>query len=81
MKCKIYKPSFSLQLASDVVYLLCVNGLGLYFRLMSEVANRRTFLDLLACLQCTSKAEYERKKEVSCFRIIKQIVGIDTEEP
>jgi len=51
------------RLASDIVYLLCVNGLGLYFRLMSEVANRRTFLDRRACLESTSKVEYERNQE------------------
>ena len=80
-KCRIYKPSFLLQLASDIVYLLCVNGLGLYFRLMSEVTIRRTFLDRRACLESNSKLEYERTQEVSCFRIIRQIIGIDTEEP
>ena len=63
------------------MYLLCVNGLGLFFRLMSEVVIRRTFLDQRACLASKSKLEYERKQEVSCFRIVRQIVGIDTEEP
>jgi hypothetical protein len=59
---------FSLQLASDAVYLLCVNGLGLYFRLMSEVAIRRTFLDRRACLESNSKVEYEKQQEVSSIR-------------
>lgn len=63
------------------MYLLCVNGLGLYFRLLSEVAIRRTFLDRRACLETNSKVEYEKQQEVSCFRIIRQIVGIDIEEP
>ena len=58
-----------------------MNGLGLYFRFMSEVVIRRTFLDRRACLESKSKVEYERKQEVSCFRIIRQIVGIDTEGP
>jgi len=48
---------------------------------MSEVAIRRTFLDRRACLESNSKVEYEKKQEVSCFRIIRQNVGIDTEEP
>jgi hypothetical protein len=59
---------FFLQLASDTVYLLCVNGLGLYFRLMSEVAIRRTFLDRRACLESNSKVEYEKQQEVSSIR-------------
>lgn len=59
---------FFLQLASDVVYLLCVNGLGLYFRLMSEVTIRRTFLDRRACLESNSKVEYEKQQEVSSIR-------------
>lgn len=59
---------FPLQLASDTVYFLCVNGLGLYFRLMSEVAIRRTFLDRRACLESNSKVEYEKQQEVSFIR-------------
>ncbi|XP_021926488.1 adenylate cyclase type 2 isoform X2 [Zootermopsis nevadensis] len=51
------------RLASDTVYFLCVNGLGLYFRLMSEVAIRRTFLDRRACLESNSKVEYEKQQE------------------
>jgi hypothetical protein len=66
-KCNIQIPIF-LQLASDIVYLLCVNGLGLYFRLMSEVAIRRTFLDRRACLESNSKVEYEKQQEVSFIR-------------
>lgn len=51
------------RLTSDIVYLLCVNGLGLYFRLMSEVAIRQTFLDRRACLESNSKVEYEKQQE------------------
>lgn len=63
------------------MYLLCVNGLGLYFRLMSEVAIRLTFLDRRACLESNSTVEYEKQQEVSSFRIIRQIVGFVTAEP
>ncbi|PSN48742.1 hypothetical protein C0J52_08911 [Blattella germanica] len=51
------------RLASDCVYLICVNGLGLYFRLMNEVSIRRTFLDRRACLESNSKVEYEKQQE------------------
>ncbi|KAJ9579599.1 hypothetical protein L9F63_004784, partial [Diploptera punctata] len=50
-------------IASDTVYLICVNGLGLYFRLMNEVAIRRTFLDRRACIETNSKLEYEKQQE------------------
>lgn len=40
-----------------------MNGLGLYFRWMSEVAIRRTFLDRRACLESNSKVGYEKKQE------------------
>lgn len=63
------------------MYLICVNGLGLYFRLLSEVATRRTFLDRRACLESNSKVEYEKQQEVSYVRNIRKIVGIDTVEP
>ena len=60
---------FLFQIASDTVYLTCVNGLGLYFRLMNEVAIRRTFLDRRACLESNSKVEYEKQQEVGAGQL------------
>ncbi|XP_069698199.1 adenylate cyclase type 2-like isoform X2 [Periplaneta americana] len=57
------EPDIVKRLVSDSVYLICVNGLGLYFRLMSEVSIRRTFLDRRACLESNSKVEYEKQQE------------------
>jgi hypothetical protein len=74
---RVYKPGFLLQLASDIVYLLYVNGLGLYFRLLTEVTMRQTFLDRRACLESNSKLEYEKQQEVSYVRNIRKIVGIE----
>jgi len=41
-----------------------VNGVGFYFRLVSEVILRRTFLDRRACMESTYKLNYEKEQEV-----------------
>ncbi|XP_067002907.1 adenylate cyclase type 2 isoform X2 [Anabrus simplex] len=51
------------RLASDFIYLLSVNGFGLYFRYMNEVSIRRTFLDRRACVETTFKLDYEKQQE------------------
>nr|CAD7462356.1 unnamed protein product [Timema tahoe] len=51
------------QVISDAIYLVCVNGLGLYFRLLNEVSIRRTFLDRRACIESKYKVDYEKQQE------------------
>lgn len=51
-------------MASDAVYLICINGLGLYFRFMDEILKRRTFLDRRACVETNLKLKYEKEQEV-----------------
>lgn len=62
-----YKNSSTLphQIAADVAYLVCVNALGAYFRFMSEIMKRITFLDRRACVQSTITLNYEKDQQVS----------------
>lgn len=71
-----YKNSSTLphQIAADVAYLICVNAVGVYFRLMSEIMKRITFLDRRACVQSTITLNYEKDQQVSfnmliCFHV------------
>ncbi|KAJ8865994.1 hypothetical protein PR048_033518 [Dryococelus australis] len=56
-------PRLWYKLASDAVYLACVNFHGLYFRLLNEISLRRTFLDRRACVEATHKVAYEKMQE------------------
>lgn len=56
-------PNRSSLLSSEAVYMVCVNGLGLYFRFVNEVVIRRTFLDRRACVYSTLKLNYEKEQE------------------
>nr|CAD7267222.1 unnamed protein product [Timema shepardi] len=62
----VYKdvPDVLQRVISDAIYLVCVNGLGLYFRLLNEVSIRRTFLDRRACIESKYKVDYEKQQEV-----------------
>lgn len=52
------------QIVSDVIYFVCVNSLGLYFRFMNEVVIRRSFLDRRKCVESTLRLNYEKDQEV-----------------
>lgn len=52
------------QIVSDVIYFVCVNALGLYFRFMNEVVIRRSFLDRRKCVESTLRLNYEKDQEV-----------------
>ncbi|XP_059474978.1 adenylate cyclase type 2-like [Neocloeon triangulifer] len=56
-------PRYVARIFGEVLFLLAVNGLGMYFRLVSEVILRRTFLDRRACMESTYKLNYEKEQE------------------
>ncbi|XP_049880355.1 adenylate cyclase type 2-like isoform X2 [Pectinophora gossypiella] len=49
--------------ASDVVYLVGVNLMGVYFRLMNEIVTRRSFLDRRACVESTLRLKFVKDQE------------------
>ncbi|KAJ8973007.1 hypothetical protein NQ317_000396 [Molorchus minor] len=45
------------RILSDVIYLACINGLGIYFRYMNEIVIRRSFLDRRDCIMSTFREQ------------------------
>ncbi|KAL1517439.1 hypothetical protein ABEB36_001204 [Hypothenemus hampei] len=57
----------SLQLTrrvfSDVIFLTCFNGFGLYFRHLNEIVQKKSFLDRRACIVKTLEVSEEKEQE------------------
>ena len=53
------------MLASEGIFLLCINLLGLFTRLTKEIAIRTTFLDRRQCVEENLLLRYARDQEVS----------------
>ena len=53
-----------IKVTSEVIFLTCINFMGIFFRLTNEVDIRRTFLDRRDCVQRNLSLRYERKQEV-----------------
>ncbi|RZC43228.1 adenylate cyclase type 2-like, partial [Asbolus verrucosus] len=51
------------RLGSDAIYLICINGLGIYFRYMNEIVIRRSFLDRRSCVESTYQLKFEEEQE------------------
>jgi adenylate cyclase len=51
------------RLASDGIYLISINSLGLYFRYMNEIVIRRSFLDRRSCVESTHQLKFEEDQE------------------
>ncbi|XP_050670948.1 adenylyl cyclase X E-like [Leptidea sinapis] len=51
------------RVASDIIYLIGVNVMGIYFRLMNEVITRRSFLDRRACVESTLRLKFVKDQE------------------
>ncbi|KAK6629112.1 hypothetical protein RUM43_002929 [Polyplax serrata] len=51
------------QIMSEIVFFVCVNGMGLSYRLIKEMIIRRAFLDRRACVEFTTKLNYEKEQE------------------
>ncbi|KAI5639778.1 adenylate and guanylate cyclase catalytic domain-containing protein [Phthorimaea operculella] len=56
-------PHVVVVVASDVVYLIGVNLMGIYFRLMNEIVTRRSFLDRRACVESTLRLKFVKDQE------------------
>ncbi|KAJ0182648.1 hypothetical protein K1T71_002017 [Dendrolimus kikuchii] len=56
-------PQMSIVVSSDVIYLLGVNLMGIYFRLMNEIVTRRSFLDRRACVESTLRLKFVKDQE------------------
>ncbi|XP_045491704.1 adenylyl cyclase X E-like isoform X1 [Colias croceus] len=51
------------RVSSDVIYLIGVNLMGIYFRLMNEIVTRRSFLDRRACVESTLRLKFVKDQE------------------
>lgn len=58
----VYTKSFT-----ELIFLVCVNIFGIYFRLMNEVAIRRAFLDRRECVEGNILLRTARDQEVRMF--------------
>ncbi|XP_060534867.1 adenylyl cyclase X E-like isoform X2 [Cylas formicarius] len=48
---------------SDIIFLICLNGMGLFFRYMNEIVQRRSFLDRRDCIVSTFQLKHEQEQE------------------
>ncbi|KAF7274387.1 hypothetical protein GWI33_012955 [Rhynchophorus ferrugineus] len=48
---------------SDVIFLGCFNGLGVYFRYLNEIVQRKSFLDRRDCIENTFQLKHEKVQE------------------
>ncbi|XP_035445322.1 adenylate cyclase type 2 isoform X3 [Spodoptera frugiperda] len=56
-------PQIGIVVASDIIYLIGVNLMGVYFRLMNEIVTRRSFLDRRACVESTLRLKFVKDQE------------------
>ncbi|XP_022822175.1 adenylate cyclase type 2-like isoform X2 [Spodoptera litura] len=56
-------PEIGIVIASDIIYLIGVNLMGVYFRLMNEIVTRRSFLDRRACVESTLRLKFVKDQE------------------
>ncbi|CAH2102747.1 unnamed protein product [Euphydryas editha] len=56
-------PSIKIVVACEVIYLIGVNLMGIYFRLMNEIVTRRSFLDRRACIESTLRLKFVKDQE------------------
>ncbi|KAM3967588.1 LOW QUALITY PROTEIN: adenylyl cyclase X E-like [Aphomia sociella] len=56
-------PHIGIVIASDIIYMIGVNLMGTYFRLMNEVVTRRSFLDRQACVESTLRLKFVKYQE------------------
>ncbi|GJQ87133.1 hypothetical protein Trydic_g23979 [Trypoxylus dichotomus] len=64
------------RIGSDILYVICLNGFGIYFRLITELIKMRSFLDKRTCLESTTKlkAEKEQREKLMLSIIPKHIM-------
>lgn len=56
-------PHKTIKVLSEVLFLLCINLMGMFFRLTNEIDIRRNFLDRRECVQKNLSLKFERKQE------------------
>ncbi|CAH0724707.1 unnamed protein product, partial [Brenthis ino] len=56
-------PKVELVVACEVIFLIGVNLMGIYFRLMNEIVTRRSFLDRRACVESTLRLKFVKDQE------------------
>lgn len=58
-------PHIVLRTFTEAIYLLCINMLGFYFRMMKEIYIRTTFIDRRECVEENLMLKYARDQEKS----------------
>ncbi|CAH1132480.1 unnamed protein product [Ceutorhynchus assimilis] len=57
------KDDWILRVFSDIIFLTCSNGLGIYFRYLNEIVQRKSFLDRRDCIVNTFQLKHEKEQE------------------
>lgn len=52
-----------IKVFSEALFLICINVLGIFFRITNEIDIRRTFLDRRECVQKNLSLKFERNQE------------------
>lgn len=52
-----------IKVLSEVFFLICINLMGMFFRLTNEIDIRRNFLDRRECVQKNLSLKFERNQE------------------
>lgn len=52
-----------IKVLSETLFLVCINFMGIFFRLTNEIDIRRTFLDRRECVQKNLSLKFERNQE------------------
>lgn len=56
--------NMAIKVLSEVMFLVCINFMGMFFRLTNEIDIRRTFLDRRECVQRNLSLKFEQNQEV-----------------
>ncbi|XP_045463603.1 adenylate cyclase type 7-like isoform X2 [Harmonia axyridis] len=56
-------PTLISRISSDVIYLFCINGLGIYYRYLNEIIKRKSFLDRRALVIFNKHLEFQKEQE------------------
>lgn len=51
-----------------MLYLLCINALGINFQYLNEIIKRRSFLDRRDCIVSKYQISLEQKQEVTIIQ-------------
>lgn len=54
-----------IKIFSEFFFLICINFVGMFFRMMTEIDIRKTFIDRRECVQKNLMLRFERNQEVN----------------